>query len=56
MIETVASGVEVWLAARAGMGEILFRTALVFSLTMGLIAAYPANLLLIHFGVKEGKG
>lgn len=54
VMEIVAIGVDVWLAGEAGMGEILFWTALVFSLTMGLIAAYPVNLLLIHFGVKEG--
>ncbi|WP_267644071.1 DUF4396 domain-containing protein [Haloarchaeobius amylolyticus] len=54
VMEIVAIGTDVWLAGEAGMGEILFWTALVFSLTMGLIAAYPVNLVLIHFGVKEG--
>jgi hypothetical protein len=54
VMEIVAIGTDVWLAGEAGMGEILFWTALVFSLTMGLIAAYPVNLLLINFGVKEG--
>lgn len=54
VMEIVAIGLDVWLAGEAGMGEILFWTGLVFSLTMGLIAAYPVNLLLIHFGVKEG--
>jgi len=54
VMEIVAIGVDVWLAGEAGMGEILFWTALVFSLTMGLIAAYPVNILLIRFGVKEG--
>jgi hypothetical protein len=54
VMEVVAIGADVWLAGEAGMGEILFWTALVFSLTMGLIAAYPVNLLLIHVGVKEG--
>ncbi|QSG11121.1 hypothetical protein HSBGL_0687 [Halapricum desulfuricans] len=54
VMEIVAIGTDVWLAGEAGMGEILFWTALVFSLTMGLIAAYPVNLLLIHVGVKEG--
>lgn len=54
VMEIVAIGTDVWLAGEAGMGEILFWTALIFSLTMGLIAAYPVNLLLIHVGVKEG--
>jgi len=54
VMEIVAIGVDVWLAGEAGMGEVLFWSALVFSLTMGLIAAYPVNLLLIRVGVKEG--
>jgi Domain of unknown function (DUF4396) len=54
VMEIVAIGVDIWLAAGATMDEVLFWTSLVFSLTMGLIAAYPVNLLLIHFGVKEG--
>lgn len=54
VMEIVAISVDIWLAGEAGMGEILFWMALVFSLTAGLIAAYPVNLLLIHFGVKEG--
>lgn len=32
----------------------MFWTALVFSLSLGLIAAYPVNVLLIEVGVKEG--
>jgi hypothetical protein len=36
------------------MGDTLFWSALVFSLSMGLIAAYPVNVLLIKWGVKEG--
>ena len=35
------------------MGEALFRSSLV-SLTAGLIAAYPVEVLLVRFGVKEG--
>jgi hypothetical protein len=54
VMEIVAIGTDVWLAGEAGIGEVLFWTALVFSLTMGLLAAYPVNLLLIHLGVKEG--
>ncbi|MFC4551404.1 MULTISPECIES: DUF4396 domain-containing protein [Halorussus] len=54
VMEIVAISIDVWLAAEATMGEVLFWTSLVFSLTMGLLAAYPVNLLLIRFGVKEG--
>lgn len=54
VMEVVAIGVDLWLAAGAGMGEALFWSSLVFSLSMGLLAAYPVNVLLIHWGVKEG--
>lgn len=33
--------------------EMLFWSSLIFSLTMGLIAAYPVNLALTYFDVKE---
>ena len=36
------------------MGEVLFWAALVFSLSLGVVAAYPVNVFLIEFGVKEG--
>ncbi|WP_254522626.1 DUF4396 domain-containing protein [Natrinema caseinilyticum] len=54
VMEIVAIGTDLWLAGEAGMGEVLFWTGLVFSLTVGLVAAYPVNLLLIYAGVKEG--
>lgn len=54
VMEVVAISVDLWLAGDAGMGDTLFWSSLVFSLTMGLIAAYPVNVLLIHLGVKEG--
>lgn len=54
VMEAVAIGVDVWLAGEAGIGDVLFWTALVFSLSIGLFAAYPVNVLLIHLGVKEG--
>lgn len=54
VMEVVAIGVDVWLAGEAGMGSILFWSALVFSLSMGLLAAYPVNVLLIQVGVKDG--
>jgi hypothetical protein len=56
VMEVVAIGVDVWLAGEAGVGEVLFWAGLVFSLSVGLLAAYPVNVLLIHVGVKEGMG
>jgi hypothetical protein len=54
VMEIVAIGVDLWLAGGATMGDVLFWSSLVFSLTAGLIAAYPVNVLLVRFGVKEG--
>jgi len=54
VMEVTAIGLSIWLAANAGMGDIRFWSSLIVSLTCGLIAAYPVNILLIHFGVKEG--
>lgn len=53
-MEIVAIGTDLWLAGEAQMDEVLFWTALVFSLSLGLLAAYPVNVLLVKFGVKEG--
>lgn len=54
VMEIVAIGVDLWLAAEATMADTLFWSSLVFSLSMGLIAAYPVNVLLIRLGVKRG--
>lgn len=54
VMEIVAIGTDILLAGEAHIGDLLFWTALIFSLTIGLIAAYPVNVLLIEFGVKEG--
>lgn len=56
VMEVVAIGVDIWLAGEATMREPLFWSSLIFSLSMGFLAAYPVNLLLIHGGVKEGMG
>jgi len=53
-MELVAIGVDLWLAGNATIGEPLFWSSLVVSLTAGLVAAYPVNVLLIALGVKEG--
>lgn len=54
VMEIVAISTDLWLAGEATMGDVLFWSALVFSLSMGLLAAYPVNVLLIERGVKEG--
>lgn len=54
VMEVVAIGVDLTLAGSAGMGDILFWASLIVSLTLGLFAAYPVNVLLIRLGVKEG--
>lgn len=54
VMEIVAIGTDLWLAAEAHMGQILFWTALIFSLSLGLLAAYPVNVLLVAQGVKSG--
>jgi hypothetical protein len=54
VMEITAIAVDLWLAANTTMADLLFWSSLVFSLSVGLIAAYPVNVLLIKFGVKEG--
>lgn len=54
VMEITAIGLDIWLAGEAHFTDVLFWSSLVFSLTMGLIVAYPVNLLLIRFDVKEG--
>ena len=54
VMEVVAIGVDMTLAGDAGLGDIRFWSSLIVSLTCGLVAAYPVNVLLIRKGVKEG--
>ncbi|MHC9234248.1 DUF4396 domain-containing protein [Pseudooceanicola sp. 502str34] len=54
VMEIVAISVDLMLAGNAGMGEVIFWSSLIVSLTLGLLAAYPVNLALIKAGVKEG--
>ncbi|MFB6185441.1 MAG: DUF4396 domain-containing protein, partial [Halobacteriaceae archaeon] len=54
VMEIVAIGTDVWLAAEAHITDILFWTGLIFSLSIGFLAAYPVNVILIQIGVKEG--
>jgi len=54
VMEVVAIGTDLWLSGDAGMGDALFWTALMVSLSCGLLAAWPVNVWLIRKGVKEG--
>jgi hypothetical protein len=54
VMEVVAIGVDLWLSAGAGLGDVLFWSSLVVSLSLGLIAAWPVNVALVALGVKEG--
>ena len=45
---------DLYLSGDAKFGEIRFWTSMALSLTIGLMAAYPVNVLLIKWGVKEG--
>lgn len=53
-MEAVAISVDLWLAGDAGPGVPLFWSSVVISLSCGLLAAWPVNVLLIRFGVKSG--
>lgn len=54
VMEIVAIAVGLGVGGGAGMGQVLFWTSLVLSLGCGLLAAWPVNVALIRFGVKEG--
>lgn len=56
VMEITAIAIDLWLAASAKIHEPLFWGSLILSLTVGLAVAYPVNVLLVHFGVKEGMG
>ncbi len=56
VMEVTAIGADLWLAGGVAMSEPLFWSALVFSLSLGLAAAYPVNVYLVHRGVKKGMG
>lgn len=54
VMEIVAIGVDLWLAGDATIGQPLFWSSLVVSLSLGLAAAYPVSVWLVRAGVKEG--
>jgi hypothetical protein len=54
VMEIVAISVDMFLGGKSTISETLFWSSLVVSLSLGLVAAYPVNVLLIHWGVKAG--
>lgn len=54
VMEITAIGSDLLLAGRATIVEPLFWGALVFSLSLGFLSAFPVNVVLVHLGVKEG--
>jgi hypothetical protein len=54
VMEVTAVGLDLWLAASATPGDVLFWTSLALSLTVGLVVAYPVNVLLVYLGIKGG--
>lgn len=56
VMEITAISLDLWLAGGATMAQALFWNSLILSLTIGLVVAYPVNVLLVKFGVKGGMG
>jgi hypothetical protein len=56
VMEVAAIATDIYLAGDATITDPLFWSALAFSLTIGLVAAYPVNVALVHHGVKDGMG
>ena len=54
VMEIAAIGTDLLIASEAHIGDILFWGALVFSLSIGFIVAFPLNAGLVYLGVKEG--
>jgi hypothetical protein len=54
VMEIGAIGTDLWIAPKAHFGQPLFWGALIFSLSVGLLVAYPVNAALLRWGVKEG--
>lgn len=54
VMEITAIGIGLWLGGGSSLDSPRFWLALYVSLSAGLFAAYPVNVLLFHFGVKEG--
>ena len=53
-MELVAIGSDLLIAGQATWSEPVFWSSIIVSLSLGLLAAYPINVLLIRFGIKDG--
>jgi hypothetical protein len=56
VMEITAVSLDLWIASTATIDQVLFWNSLILSLTLGLVAAYPFNVLLVKMGVKGGMG
>lgn len=56
VMEFVSITVDLHLGGQSTLSDALFWSSLYISLSLGLFAAWPANLLLIKFGLKGGMG
>ncbi|MDZ7852049.1 MAG: DUF4396 domain-containing protein [Halomonas sp.] len=56
VMESVAITTDLYLGGKSTMGDALFWSSLYVSLSLGLFAAWPANVLLIKYGLKGGMG
>ncbi|SNZ16894.1 protein of unknown function [Natronoarchaeum philippinense] len=54
LMEVAAIGTDLLIAGQAHIGDLLFWGALVFSLSVGFVVAFPVNVSLVYAGVKEG--
>ena len=54
LMEIAAIGTDLLLASEALITDVLFWLALAFSLSIGFLVAWPVNIALVSFGVKEG--
>ncbi|WP_079977568.1 DUF4396 domain-containing protein [Halococcus sediminicola] len=54
LMEIAAIGTDLLLASEALITDVLFWLALAFSLSIGFLVAWPVNVGLVNFGVKEG--
>jgi len=53
-MEVTAIGTDIWVTGEAHIGSVLFWSGLIFSLSVGLLVAYPVNVGLAAVGVKGG--
>jgi len=54
VMEVTAIGTDIWVTGEAHIGSVLFWSGLIFSLSVGLLVAYPVNVGLVAVGVKGG--